>query len=106
MVAALLAATIVFLVVRVWRGADWIATAGWAALALAAAQLQPMPWYIVWVLPFAALGRSRALRVATLVLGLVLFVNATPQQSLLLSHTLHLHGVGHAAGRASEGLLH
>src|SRR5207302_179345 len=39
---------LVVLIVRTWRGADWIASAGWAALALTAAQVQPMPWYIVW----------------------------------------------------------
>ena len=103
--AAILLVTVVVLIVRTWRGADWIVTAGWAALALAATQVQPMPWYVVWALPFAALGRSRALRVATVALGIVLMVNSTPIQNLLLIHTLQLHGVARPAGHATRMLL-
>lgn len=104
--AGLLVATVVVLAVRVWRGADWIASAGWAALALAAAQVQPMPWYIVWALPFAALARSRALRVATLALGVVLLLDSSPIQNVVLSHDLGLRSVGHHAAHATRALLH
>src|SRR4051794_21236269 len=44
---------------RTWRGADWIASAGWATLALIACSAWLMPWYAVWLLPLAALGRDR-----------------------------------------------
>src|SRR5947209_17565576 len=57
-----LVGVLAFLLVRTWRGADWIAGAGWAGVALAASLLQPMPWYVMWALPFAAIARSRALR--------------------------------------------
>src|SRR5207253_38814 len=60
--SAIMIAVLVFLLVRTWRGADWISSAGWAAAALALAQFEPMPWYVVWSLPFAALGRSGAQR--------------------------------------------
>ena len=49
-----------------WRGADPIAAAGWALLALLASIASLAPWYLIWVLPLAALGRSRALRIAVL----------------------------------------
>lgn len=104
--AAVLVVAIVVLLVRTWRGADWIVTAGWAALALAATSIQPMPWYIVWALPFAALGRSRVLRTATLALGLILLVNSSPIQNLVLTKDLHLHGVGPTTGRTTRALLH
>jgi putative flippase GtrA len=104
--AAIMVVTMVVLIVRTWRGADWIVTAGWAGLALAATSVQPMPWYVVWALPFAALGRSRTLRAATLALGVVLLVNSSPIQNLLLTNKLHLHGVGPTAGRATRALLH
>lgn len=52
---------------RAWRGADWITAAGWAALALIISIASLATWYLVWLLPFAALGRSRALRAAALV---------------------------------------
>ena len=72
----------------------------------AVSQFEPMPWYVVWSLPFAALGRSRALRAAVLVLTVVLFLHATPQQSLLLTHDLGIHGTPLHAGRATRALLH
>jgi hypothetical protein len=46
------------------------AAAGWAFLALIASIPSFAPWYLVWLLPFAALGRSRPLRVATLLVTL------------------------------------
>ena len=57
------------LVVRAWRGADWLASAGWATVALLLSLVWLMPWYIVWLLPLAALARDPLLRVAALVFG-------------------------------------
>ena len=53
---------------RAVRGADWITSAGWATLALLLTMTFLMPWYLVWLLPLAALGRSTRLRSATLAL--------------------------------------
>ncbi len=53
-----------------WRGTDPITAAGWAFLALIASIASFAPWYLVWLLPFAALTRSRPLRLATLVVTL------------------------------------
>ena len=48
---------------RVWHGQlDWIAGAGWATLILLVASSSFLPWYVTWLLPFAALGRSRRLQ--------------------------------------------
>jgi hypothetical protein len=52
----------------VLRGGDWRAAAGWATLALVGTSTWLYPWYVVWVLPFAALGASARLRWATVVL--------------------------------------
>ena len=47
---------------RVWQGQlDWIAGAGWAALALLVTAASLLPWYVAWLLPLAALGRDRRL---------------------------------------------
>ncbi|MEA2473537.1 MAG: alpha,6-mannosyltransferase [Thermoleophilaceae bacterium] len=105
-VAVVLVAAIVILLIRTWRGAHWIETAGWAALALAAAQVQPMPWYIVWALPFAALGRSRSLRIATVALGLILVANSPPVQTIIFSHTLHVQGAVGPSRHVTRSLLH
>jgi hypothetical protein len=68
-------AAVVALLVWTWRGADWIAAAGWATLALLVATPWFMPWYVVWVLPLAALSSSR--RLAAAALAASAFVAAT-----------------------------
>lgn len=52
---------------RTWRGANWIACAGWATLAGLVSTAWLTPWYAVWVLPIAAISPSTRLRAATLV---------------------------------------
>jgi hypothetical protein len=49
-----------------WRGGDWVRASGWATLAVLAASAYVTPWYVLWALPLAALGRDRALVAATL----------------------------------------
>jgi alpha-1,6-mannosyltransferase len=44
-----------------WLGGDWIRAAGWAGLGLLLATAYLTPWYTLWILPLAALGRDRAL---------------------------------------------
>lgn len=64
---------------RVHRGGDWIEAAGWATLTLLLALSWLMPWYLVWLLPLAALGSSRRLRYATVGLGLLaIFLRSAP----------------------------
>lgn len=52
--------------IRKVRPGHWITPAGWTMLALLAALTWLMPWYVVFLLPLAALGDSRRLKVATL----------------------------------------
>jgi hypothetical protein len=47
-----------------WRGRDWIDAAGWATVALLVGLTWLMPWYVVWLLPLAALARDERLRYA------------------------------------------
>lgn len=79
--ALALGAAAAFLLWRTWRGFDWITAAGWAALALLLTTAWLMPWYIVWLLPLAALGRSPRLTGAAL--GLTAFIVATRLPVLL-----------------------
>jgi hypothetical protein len=58
------------LLASVWRGADWIRAAGWAGLGLLLASAWLLPWYVIWVLPLAALSRDGRL------VGLVLALSA------------------------------
>jgi hypothetical protein len=72
---ALSAIAIAFALWRTWRGADWITAAGWATLALLLGTVWLLPWYATWLTPLAALGTSRRLRIATVLL--IAYVCAT-----------------------------
>jgi hypothetical protein len=62
------AVCLVVMLVRAARGADWIVCAGWSTMALVCGSMWLLPWYATWVTPFAALGDSRRLRVAAVLL--------------------------------------
>lgn len=66
-------AVTVWLVRRVWRGElDWIDAAGWSTLALLLTASSLLPWYVAWLMPFAALARDRRLwRAALIMTGVV-----------------------------------
>jgi hypothetical protein len=53
---------------RTWREDDPLAMAGWATVALLVCSAWLVPWYIAWLLPFAAVSASRRLAGATVVL--------------------------------------
>jgi alpha-1,6-mannosyltransferase len=65
-----------WLLLRVWRGRlDWIDGAGWATAAMLASASALEPWYVAWLLPFAALAIDRRLvRVTLAMTGLVQFI--------------------------------
>ncbi len=56
------------LLLWVWRGADWLRAAGWAALGLLLATAWLLPWYLIWALPLAALSRDTKLQLLVLAL--------------------------------------
>jgi hypothetical protein len=72
--AVRLAALVLFLILFfelllwTWRGFDWVRAAGWAAAGLLLATAWLLPWYLIWLLPLAAIARDRPLQVLTLAL--------------------------------------
>ncbi len=60
-----------------------IVASGWASVALLVTLSWVLPWYVLWVLPLAALSGSRKLRTASLVLGVYLIVAWAPASGLL-----------------------
>jgi hypothetical protein len=66
--ALLFAATITALLIWTWRGGDWLRAAAWAALALLLATSWLLPWYLIWLLPLAAISRDRPLQLLSLAL--------------------------------------
>jgi hypothetical protein len=60
-----------------------LTASGWASVALLVTLSWVLPWYILWVLPLAALSSSRRLRTTALVLGVYLIVAWAPVSGLL-----------------------
>jgi alpha-1,6-mannosyltransferase len=69
--------------VQAWRRRGPITASGWASVALLVTLSWVLPWYVLWVLPMAALSSSRRLRVAAVVLGVYLIVAWAPASGVL-----------------------
>ncbi|HET9094729.1 MAG TPA: polyprenol phosphomannose-dependent alpha 1,6 mannosyltransferase MptB [Solirubrobacteraceae bacterium] len=55
-----LAAVILWLLHRVWRGRlDWVEAAAWATFAVLATAWSLLPWYSAWLLPLVAISAER-----------------------------------------------
>jgi len=67
-----------------------------------------MPWYVWWVLPFAALARTRWLTAAAIILTLWLGLGAIPQMPKIIHHFGYVPGhtaIGRANHRLTERIL-
>ena len=94
---------IAILVADVARGRrEWLSAAGFATLALLASLAWLMPWYVVWVLPLAALGSSVRLRRSALVVTLFLVLSFIPATGILLGQ-LHINPMSTSVGRTASG---
>jgi alpha-1,6-mannosyltransferase len=85
------------------RKGDWLSGAGWSTLALVLSLAWLVPWYVIWVLPLAALGTSVRLRRAVVVFSAYLVLAFIPETGIFLSD----HGInpmGSATGQASKAL--
>jgi hypothetical protein len=96
-------ALVVVVALLVRRRGDWLSHAGWATVALIASLAWLMPWYVIWLLPLAALGSSVRLRRAAA--GLTVFVLLTflPASGVLLGK-IHFNPLSGSAGQASSAL--
>lgn len=54
---------------RTWRGADPIRMAAWATFTILLCSAWLVPWYLLWLLPLAALAADRRLVLATVALS-------------------------------------
>jgi hypothetical protein len=87
------------------RRRDWLAGAGWATFALIVCLAWLVPWYLVWLLPLAALSANVRLRQAALALTVFLVLTFMPATDMLLfAHGLN--PLNNPAGRASQTLQH
>ena len=76
--ALLLGVALATLLAVARRRLDPITAAGWTTLALLLVSTWMLPWYVVWLLPLAALGHSPRLRGATLALGAFILATRLP----------------------------
>ncbi len=83
-----------------WRRRDAITPTGWVTVALLVTLGWVLPWYVLWLLPLAALSRSRTAGEHALVLGAYLIIVWAPASGLLW------HAIGFEPGKTTLGRLH
>jgi alpha-1,6-mannosyltransferase len=79
----LVALTVAGSTIWVRRGGDWIAACGVSMLVLVISLSWAAPWYVLWILPFAALSAGRRLRATVIVLGAYFILAFMPAAALL-----------------------
>jgi hypothetical protein len=93
------------LAIWTWWSRDWAAGAAWAGALLLLTLGWVMPWYVLWILPFAGLthrGAPRAAAIALTVFLLAAWAPATPPAL----HRFGAHVTATATGRANNRFLH
>ncbi len=78
LLSVVLVAAVIGCSVLAWRRRDALTASGWATMALLLTLSWVLPWYVLWVLPLAALSRSRALRTTALTFGAYLLLTWMP----------------------------
>ncbi len=82
---------------------DWLNGAGWSTLALIASLAWLVPWYVVWLLPLAALGTSVRLRQLCTVLTVFLIFAFVPVTTNYMN-AHNINPLNTSAGHASQNL--
>lgn len=100
LLSGVLVLTLLFCCVLAWRRRDAITASGWVTVALLVTLPWVLPWYVLWVLPLAALSSSRALRTTALVLGVYFIIAWAPASGLLWNK------IGFHPEKTSLGRLH
>jgi len=87
---AALLLTVIASCLMAWRRHDAITPAGWSTVALLVTLGWVLPWYILWLLPLAALSQSKRLRTTALALGAYLIIAWAPASGLVWT-AIHFH---------------
>jgi hypothetical protein len=78
LLSGVLIASVATCCVLAYRRRDSLTAAGWASVALLVTLSWVLPWYVLWVLPLAALSSSRRLRFASILIGVYFIVAWVP----------------------------
>jgi hypothetical protein len=90
---------------QIYRRRDWLTGAGWSTFALIVSLAWLIPWYVIWLLPLAALSTSVALRRVAVVLTLYLVLAFWPATAIYTAQ----HGIdllSSPVGHASQARQH
>jgi hypothetical protein len=96
-------ALVVTIALLLRRRKDWLSGAGWSTVALVASLAWLVPWYVIWILPLAALGSSVRLRRAAVAITAYVVLAFIPATGMFMS-AHHLNLMGGSAGQASKQL--
>jgi alpha-1,6-mannosyltransferase len=96
-------ALVVTIALLLRRRKDWLSGAGWSTVALVASLAWLVPWYVIWILPLAALGTSVRLRRAAVAITAYVVLAFIPATGMFMS-AHHLNLMGGSAGQASKQL--
>lgn len=83
-----------------WRRRESLTAAGWASVALLVTLSWVLPWYVLWILPLAALSSSRRLRTTALLLGVYFIIAWAPVTGYAFN------AIGFHPEKTSLGRLH
>jgi hypothetical protein len=86
---------------QAWRRRSALTAAGWSSVALLVTLSWVLPWYVLWVLPMAALSSSVRLRRTALVLGAYLIIAWAPASGQLWN-AIHFHPEKTSLGRLHQ----
>jgi len=98
--SGVLTAAVLLCCFQAYRRRGAITASGWAGVALLVTLSWVLPWYVLWVLPLAALSSSIRLRTAALVLGAYLIIAWAPASGILWN------AIGFHPEKTSLGRLH
>jgi hypothetical protein len=93
------------LIAWTWRTRDWVTSTAWGMVLLIVTLGWAMPWYVLWVLPFAALSKRAAPRAAAIALTVFLLAVWAPATAPLL-HRLGARPSATAVGRENNRFMH
>ena len=97
---AVLLVSVLLCCVQAWRRRTSMTASGWASVALLVTLSWVLPWYVLWVLPLAALSSSRRLRTVALALGVYFMIAWAPASGQLWN------AIGFHPEKTSLGRLH
>ena len=101
----LLVGTVAWAAWWAYRRREIMVPAGWVSVALLLTLSWVLPWYVLWVLPMAAVAGSRRLRTAALLVGLYLVISPVSVWRALGVYP-ESTPLGHLHQREVDELLH